>query len=346
MFFYVIITHVEIAQKFRKKGLNINSKKLSNIFRNPFYCGLIVNNLIPGEVIQGKHPALISKELFIKIHGLLNTTKQKYSLDDENLPLKTFLKSTACGTPYTGYIVKKKNLYYYKNRRIGSKENRSAKKLHAEFLKVLESFSLEDPKYKAPLKEIIYDTFMKLNQESLKETQLLKKEIAELEIKLERIEERFVFEEINKAQYDKLHTKIKQEKTQKEKNLANSKFDASNLEKSINLALEHALNLPLLWSSGDIQTKKTIQYMVFPEGIQYDFENKQIRTPRVNSIFSAIARTSKFLMENKNENHLEKFDDSRLVSPEGFEPSTASLEGRCSIHTIALYTNTCPLNNF
>ena len=35
-----------------------------------------------------------------------------------------------------------------------------------------------------------------------------------------------------------------------------------------------------------------------------------------------------------------------FVSPEGFEPSTASLEGRCSIHTIDLYTNTCPLNNF
>ncbi len=59
------MSHVEIAKRLEEKGLNINAKRLTDLFRNPFYCGLMVNSLIPGEVIQGKHEALISKEIFL-----------------------------------------------------------------------------------------------------------------------------------------------------------------------------------------------------------------------------------------------------------------------------------------
>lgn len=85
------MSHVEIANKLQEKGLKINDKRLSVLFRNPFYCGLIVNSLIPGEVIEGNHQPMITKELFLKIHNLLNTGTEtrKYCVDDENLPLKT-----------------------------------------------------------------------------------------------------------------------------------------------------------------------------------------------------------------------------------------------------------------
>lgn len=149
---------------------------------------------IPGEIIERNHPPLISRDIFLKIHNLLKSGEtRKYSFDDENLPLKTFLKSTVYGTPYTGYIVKKKGIYYYKNRRKGSKENRNAKKLHQEFLALLEHYTLKDEKYIPPLKEIIYDSFVSMNEEAIKETQYLNKEIKALEVKLDRLEERFVF---------------------------------------------------------------------------------------------------------------------------------------------------------
>ena len=118
----------------------------------------------------------------------------KYCVYDENLPLKTFLKSTTCGTPYTGFIVKKKVLYYYKNRRKGSKENRSAKKLHQEFLELLETYTLKDKKFVAPLKGMVYDTFVSMNEEAIKETKELSNGITAIEMKLDRFEERYVFE--------------------------------------------------------------------------------------------------------------------------------------------------------
>lgn len=315
------MSHVEIANKLQEKGLKINDKRLSVLFRNPFYCGLIVNSLIPGEVIEGNHQPMITKELFLKIHNLLNTGTEtrKYCVDDENLPLKTFLKSTTCGTPYTGFIVKKKGLYYYKNRRKGSKENRSAKKLHQEFLELLETYKLKDKKFVAPLKEMLYDTFVGMNEEAIKETKELSSGIVAIEMKLDRLEERYVFEEINKSQYDRFRTKLVAEVNQKKKNLSKHSFDSSNLKKSINIALKYALNLPLLWSSGDIEVKRKLQYMVFPDGLGYDFQNKRIQTFRVNSIFAQIACLSDKLGENKKENFQNKIENSLSVTSTRFK---------------------------
>ena len=352
------MSHVDIAKKLQKKGLNINDKRLSDLFRNPFYCGLIVNNLIPGEIIEGLHPPLISREVFLKIHNLLNTgvETRKYSFDDENLPLKTFLKSTVCGTPYTGFVVKKKGLYYYKNRRKGSKENRSAKKLHQEFLELLKTYTLKDEKFIAPLKEMLHFTFVNMNKEAIEDSERLTKEVSAIEIKLDRLEERYVFEEINKSQYDKFRTKLLTEVNEKKKNLTLNSFDSSNLKKSINLALKYALNLPLLWSSGDIETKRKLQYMVFPDGLGYDFQNKRVQTFRVNSIFAQIACLSDKLGQNKNGNFQNKIENSRLVTTTGFKPVTAGAEIQCSIQLsyVAIYhanillqlINTCHMTLF
>lgn len=136
----------EIAKRLERKGLNIASKRLGEYFRNPFYCGIIVSSIIPNEYIEGKHELLISKTTFLKVNDLLqqNNHGYKQNLEDENLPLRHFIKSAVCKTPYTGYVVKKKDLYYYKNNRKGSKENRSAKLMHQKFKEYLCNYQLND----------------------------------------------------------------------------------------------------------------------------------------------------------------------------------------------------------
>tara|TARA_R110002167_G_scaffold142865_3_gene331816 strand:- start:638 stop:886 length:249 start_codon:yes stop_codon:yes gene_type:complete len=60
-------------------------------------------------VLQGKHEDLISKEVFLKLHNLLHVGEslRRYSFEDENLPMKMFVRSSVCGTPYTGFTVRK-----------------------------------------------------------------------------------------------------------------------------------------------------------------------------------------------------------------------------------------------
>ncbi|WP_226294299.1 hypothetical protein [Aquimarina algicola] len=77
-----------------------------------------------------------------------------------------------------------------------------------------------------------------------------------------------------------------------------------------------------LWDSGDIETKRAVQFMVFPDGILYDFKNNEFRTPRVNLIFDSIGLLSNDYRENKKENQHCLNEDSLLVESEGFEPSS------------------------
>ena len=92
-----------------------------------------------------------------------------------------------------------------------------------------------------------------------------------------------------------------------------SKFNSSNLKKAIDKAVDFALNLASLWSSGNVEVKRTIQYMLFPEGIGYDFKNHRFRTFRINSIFSAIVSISSDLSGNKKENYHNFYDNSLKV---------------------------------
>jgi hypothetical protein len=71
--------------------------------------------------------------------------------------------------------------------------------------------------------------------------------------------------------------------------------------------------------------KRSLQFMLFPEGIGYDFKNDRLRTFRVNSIFTAIASISDKLKANKNGTFQNDFEKSRLVTSTGQSSSFISL---------------------
>lgn len=317
------LTYNEITRRLKKQGWTKASKKLSDYFKNPIYCGLIVSKMIPGEVIEGKHPPLVSKEVFLKVNQILNQKNYggQYTKDDENLPLKKFVKSDNCGTPYTGYLVKKKGLYYYKNNRIGAKENRSAKLMHELFTQFLANYQLKDEKWKMPLKEVLLQVFIELYQESIDQMIALEKKVSELEGNINTIEKRFVLGEIDKELYLKYKNEFETELNKINEEIQNSSFNLSNLEIAVEKAVELAIELPKLWLSGDLEEKRRIQNMVFPDGIRYDHKNHIYRTTRVNSLFAGIALLQEDVAKKENGTNANFKNLSRLVPKVGVEPT-------------------------
>jgi site-specific DNA recombinase len=147
------LTNTEIATGLHQLGLRLDKKRLSELLRNPFYCGYIAHSLLDGQVIKGRHEPLISEELFLKVNDALKKNAFGYKHNkDINVPLKNFVRCAKCDTPFTGYIVKKKNLHYYKCNRIGCRCNRSAKSMHGLFTDLLNSYEL-NRLYQSPLRE-------------------------------------------------------------------------------------------------------------------------------------------------------------------------------------------------
>lgn len=60
------ITNTVISERLADLGLTLDEKRLSDYFRNPFYCGLLAHNALGGELVEGNHEKMIPKEVFLK----------------------------------------------------------------------------------------------------------------------------------------------------------------------------------------------------------------------------------------------------------------------------------------
>ena len=66
----------------------------------------------------------------------------------------------------------------------------------------------------------------------------------------------------------------------------------SNYESQIPQVIATASHISDLWHNGDLETKKKIQNLVFPNGIFWDKEIRNYRTENRNEIFNIIERLS------------------------------------------------------
>jgi site-specific DNA recombinase len=198
---------------------------------------------------------------------------------------------------------------------------------------MLDGFQV-DPKYNSIIKEVMLYTYDNLTKELRTEETQFKKQLKEVNKKIEAIEERYVVGEIDTEIYKKFKTKYLKTQEEITTNLNQSSISSSNLKKAIDTALKLATNINEIWTSGDLNQKKHIQRLVFPSGIGYDKQNEVVRTLKTNSLFAVIPMIQKEIVKTKNGKSIQMNQFSVRVSPEGFEPSTASLEGRCSIHAI------------
>ena len=302
------LSNTEISARLNKLGLRLDKKRLSELFRNPFYCGYIAHSLLDGQVIKGKHEPLISEELFLRANDMLKKNAFGYKhTKDTNVPLKNFVKCADCDTPFTGYIVKKKNLYYYKCNRIGCRCNRSAKAMHGLFAELLKSYEI-NRLYFSPLKEQFLHICEALNDSGKDDRLSMQQRLTTLNAKVEKLEERFAFGEIDREIFEKVGGKLKQEIKAINDELKRSGIELSNPELFIDRSLEIISNLSDFWASGDYDDKRKLQEVLFPGGVLFDKQFDNYRTRDVNTILQLTHSMSKDLEGNKN-GQIKKYSD-------------------------------------
>jgi site-specific DNA recombinase len=313
-------TYDEIIARLASLGLKLPSQTLTDVFRNPFYLGFISHNFLAGELVKGNHPPLVDEDLFLRANQLRKTGGYKIKMADENLPLKRFVKDDATGFPFTGYIVKKKNKYYYKVNEKGVKINRSIVIMHDKFRELLYQYTI-DKKWIEPLKVQLQYTWENLTESSTDLKKSLSLKINEIEAKIEKVEERHALGEIGPEIYFKFSSKLIEERKGLLDELALLADQLSNPTKLIEFTCHIAAHFTPVWDSSDFHQKQRLQSLLFPEGIRYDVKIEHYRTPKVNSIFEAMAGLSKGCGENKNGSSDLLFENSRFVPGVGVEPT-------------------------
>ena len=316
----------EIVDLLKAKGFKISLRYLAWVFANIFYCGYIVSSLLPDELIKGKHPALIDEDTFIKANNISKQNPRSgvpKIYKNDQLPLKVFVKDDNTLSPFTGYLNKKKNLYYYKARGKGVGVNISAQKLNKKFLDELQKYEY-DKKYKLKLGKAIQKSLEEKLKDNLINLELNKKRISELQFKIDNLEERFVLNEITKDQFEKYSEKYNSEKSILERENKESALTSSNIEKAVNKGLEIAENISKIWYSANYAMKQKIQYLLFPEGVMYNKEKDTVRTEKTNALFAAIPLLTNNSDEKKRGNLKKDYLLGCNVGATGFEPATSS----------------------
>lgn len=319
------LSNIDVRNKLAAHGLKLNTQRVSDFLRNPFYCGLLVHSSLEGRVVDGIQEKVISKEIFLKVNGLLAQNHFGYTVKPENedAPLKRFLKCDDCGNYLRAYKAYKNQKYYYKCNTAGCKCNKRADELNEAVKSMLEKYTVDiNEDYRQLIRTQTIITYNQLNKDKEDLKGAFEKQLAEVEKKIERLEERYVLEEIDSTMFQKFKAKFHAERVEITKNLAKTGNQVSNLESCIDNAITMASKLASLWDSSNYEDKQALQNLVFPDGMTYCRKNNECRTPRVNSIFRYIASLAGISAKKENGHKTLSSDVPALVEPAGVEPAS------------------------
>ena len=318
----------EILNRLKAQGVKIYKQKLSMIFSNPFYCGIISNKLLDGKLVDGHHEKLISKETFLAVHNVRAEAGTKYGIvhkkEHDNVPLKVFMKCEDCGAGYTGYIVKGKNLWYYKCRTSGCCNNKNSKEVNNQFVQFLSNYSIA-PHLIEPFLEIFKSEFLKLENSKANDEKILKSNLKEVQKKIDSIEEEFYITKSMPAEtYQKFLQKFNTEKDQIIKNLEQVVSTSSNHDELLSKALNFSLKLPSTWALANVNEKENLQKLIFPDGVTYSRKNGAFRTEKISEVFRCIAALNCITAENEKGQIGNETNLSSCVGTTRFELATPS----------------------
>ncbi len=319
------IKNQDIVQRLKDIGVKMYHQQLQKIFANPFYCGLVCHGMLEGQIVEGVHEKLISKEVFLQVNQI-NAKAPKYGVshkkEQNEIPLKVFARCSCCNRGLTGYVVKSKGLWYYKCVTVGCKFNKRAQQLNDQFKAILSRYQIHAKAVEPILYQLQY-VLKDMAKDKEEKTTVLHKQLKEVNQRMDTIEEKyFVTGELSKELYDKFNTRYKEELASITQSLQGYCFDASNLQQVLKTTLLATGKLQYLWSVSDVKEKEKLQKFMFPEGIVYDRENQLFRTDVVNPTFELIECISKVLGGNKNGQNHKTNDFARLAASPGIEPGS------------------------
>jgi len=323
---------VEIIKKLREGGLSISKQKLSRIWRNPFYCGILLNKILPAP-IHGLWEGLISIEEFKKLQIILskNVSGYKHQKIEDYKPLSGFLQCNCCGKNLTGYLNKKKGLSFYKCNyckgvSLNGLTTQRSKNVGANdlFVNLLDSYKI-NPSFYNLIELQLKKIYTHFNGEEINRERKTKNKINVLEEQLKGVKTRYGRGIIDEEIYMLTKEEIDKELFDLKLELNNSNPKLSNQDDLIVKSLKSVQNMGKMWISLRTEDKQKLQRTLFPMGVLYDKENHTYLTKNVNSFLLVSNYISSDYDNKKNEtNHLID-EKSHSVAGTGLEPVTFGL---------------------
>ena len=324
------LSNEEIVRRLNARGLKMYKQRLSEILRNPFYCGYIEHRYLgEGKRIKGVQEPLISEEMFNKVQENLEGNHDHYEHRDitPEFPLKKTLLCPKDGSSYTGYTVSKKNgqtFPYYKANTKGYPANVSASTVHQGYINLLNQYGIPDELH-IILEDVLTDKFYTKAELDRAEAEDIEKRLAAFDKKIKAVRLKYALDEIDEATCNDAVAALQEKKAELTREAAGLNEELSNLPEYISTTISMSSQLGTWWSEYDFDTCQSIQKLVHPRGIYWDNEKKCYLTIEENEVFGLFRSISSDYVAVTNEKQDKSCDLSCLVAEAGLEPTTSGL---------------------
>ena len=326
------LTNEEVRVRMQKMGLNLSKQRWSSIFRNIFYAGYFSHPYLEGDVIPGPQEPLVSLAAFKKINGILDKAHNigyETNRNKEYAPLLGSIRCPVCGHNLTASLSTKmrkkygKEVGYYVCSRKHCKCNAPAKKANGAFENWMSGIEIPVA-YEEALEAQLRKAFPILNRQGLEEVSALKTNLAHKQTEIEKVEYNLATATNPKVMEicTKQLEKLEGEKADIEKELEEKNQTILNLNEYITFSLGLRDNLLKLWKLTDLEHKRNIQNLVFPDGMKWNKENDDIE-PLSKNEFLFTYNLKSIGYEEKENGQTLNFEDLSAFAPQvGLEPTT------------------------
>lgn len=263
------LSNTEISRHMATMGFSISNKMLTNMLRNPFYCGYISHKLLDGKIIKGNHEPLITEEIFLKVNYILQSVPSGFKHSKmEAIPLRQFLRCGKCNAKMTGYLVKKKRLFYYKCSTMACCNNRSASVIHKLFEEFLQTYSLKEH-FLDPLKNNFQKTYKGQTTPEKIVSMKLKASHRTIIKRIKMLEECFTLGYVDMNVFNFTLSELQREKNEIESHLTMTMHEFRNSSIFLHKAVRECFSLGSLWNTLTCYGKRRLADIIFPDGLLY-----------------------------------------------------------------------------
>ena len=259
---------------------------IQKILQNIFYTGLM---RYKGEVFEGKHTPLISKKLFDKVHQVLKQRGRPQKIKNHNFVFLGLMKCASCGCAITAELQKGHHYYHCTKKKGPCQEKHYLREeaLVEQIKTCLQKVSLSSQDTKKVLAELEKDE-KRAKEQTKAIVQNLKKELTEIEAKLEKLLDVYLNEIISTEEYTARKQKILTRKLELQEKI--NDFEQKGLS-WLEPAREFVLKLNYaekLRNSGNYQEMKTFLKNI---GSNHILQNQKLIFS-LNSPFNLAAERS------------------------------------------------------
>ena len=321
------ITKAELTRYAYAIGLRSRSGKVMRetgvhkLLENPIYAGYIRNNFTEGQLVAGKHEAIISQETYEANQRLLygkrkraGEVRQKFHPD---YPLKGTLMCPNCGKPMyasaprSGSGTKSPRYDCFRPSCKGLVRSIKAVSMHDNFEKVLERIQPQEAVIELFKEVIVKRMAYELGLVNSKKAAINAKLDTIADNRLETLK-KYAADKLTEEDKNALVDSLDDEKEELTKQLRKLEARQSIQEKDIDLAVAVMRDTKLQWQIASPFAKQKFQSALFPKGLVYDAENERFGTTEISTLYRVLP----------NKKDLPVSEKSFLVAGAGFEPAT------------------------